>query len=358
MSIDNSKMVLYNVDTIEKKGSEKMNTGVLAIYDLESGYADSLMQYINQKQSMPFRTLAFTDKNALYEYLEKYHIDILLIASKDMERKLEEEDIGKIILLSNGEIFSEYIGYASIYKYQSSEKIIREVLDYFVDVRGNERAISNVAKDTEVVAVYSPIRRSGQTIFSLTMGQILANDFRTLYINLEEFSAFDKIFHQSFQGDLSDLMYFYKQNPDTLPIKLKAIVNTIGQLDYIPPLVYSKDLRNITTDKWMGLIDAIAATGMYEKIIIDVSNIVSDIFSILDYCNKVYMPTKNDAISLMKVSAFEEYVLKSEESQIIDKCIKVNVPLTGMDVEDESFLEKQLWSDLGDYIRSILKEAA
>ena len=35
-----------------------MNTGTLAIYDLECGYADGLMQYINQKQSMPFKTLA------------------------------------------------------------------------------------------------------------------------------------------------------------------------------------------------------------------------------------------------------------------------------------------------------------
>ena len=335
-----------------------LSTGVLAIYDLELGYADSLMQYINQKQSMPFKTIAFTNKNALYEYLEKHHIDILLIAANDMEQKLEDEDIEKIILLSNGEIFSEYIGYSSIYKYQSSEKIIREILDYFVEVHSNDRTISNVVKNVEIIAVYSPIRRTGQTIFALTMGQILANDFGTLYINLEEFSAFDKIFHQNYEGDLSDLMYFYKQNPHTLPIKLKAIVNTVHQLDYIPPLVYSKDLRNIDTEKWVELIESIAATGMYEKIIIDISTMVADVFSILEICNKIFMPVANDFVSLMKISAFEEYVLKSEETEIIEKCIKVNVPLTTVDVEDESYLERQLWSELGDYVRSILREAA
>lgn len=335
-----------------------MNAGTLAIYDLESGYADSLMQYINQKQSMPFRTLAFTNKNALYEYLEDHHIDILLIAAKDMERNLEDEDIEKIILLSNGEIFSEYIGYASIYKYQSSEKIIREILDYFVEVNNSEKTIPDVAKDVELIAVYSPIRRTGQTIFALTLGQILANDFTTLYINMEEFSAFDKIFHQDYEGDLSDLMYFYKQNPDTLPIKLKAIVNTIHQLDYIPPLVYSKDLRNIDTGKWVKMIQAIAATGMYEKIIIDISSVVADVFSILEVCNKTFMPVADNPVSLMKISAFEEYVIKSEDNEIINKCIKVKVPLTSIDVKDESFLDRQLWSELGDYVRSILKEAA
>ena len=330
----------------------------MAIYDLESGYADSLMQYIHQKQNMPFKTVAFTNKNALYEYLKEHHIDILLISVTDMEKELEDEDIEKIILLSNGKIFSEYIGYASIYKYQSSERIIREVLDYFVEVHNCENIVTNISQSVEIVAVYSPVKRIGQTILSLTLGQILANDFTTLYINMEEFSAFDKIFHQSYEGDLSDLMYFYKQSPDILPIKLKAIVNTIHKLDYIPPLVYSKDLRNIDTGGWVELIKSVAATGMYEKIVIDLSSVVADVFSILDICSKVYMPTINDMVSSMKISAFEEYLVRSENSEIIDKIIKVNMPRLHMDIEDESFLDRYLRNEFGDYVRSILKEAA
>lgn len=335
-----------------------MGGGILAIYDLESGYADSLMQYIHQKQNMPFKTVAFTNKNALYEYLKEHHIDILLISVTDMEKELEDEDIEKIILLSNGKIFSEYIGYASIYKYQSSERIIREVLDYFVEVHNCENIVTNISQSVEIVAVYSPVKRIGQTILSLTLGQILANDFTTLYINMEEFSAFDKIFYQSYEGDLSDLMYFYKQSPDILPIKLKAIVNTIHKLDYIPPLVYSKDLRNIDTGGWVELIKSVAATGMYEKIVIDLSSVVADVFSILDICSKVYMPTINDMVSSMKISAFEEYLVRSENSEIIDKIIKVNMPRLHMDIEDESFLDRYLWNEFGDYVRSILKEAA
>lgn len=335
-----------------------MGGGILAIYDLESGYADSLMQYIHQKQNMPFKTVAFTNKNALYEYLKEHHIDILLISVTDMEKELEDEDIEKIILLSNGKIFSEYIGYASIYKYQSSERIIREVLDYFVEVHNCENIVTNISQSVEIVAVYSPVKRIGQTILSLTLGQILANDFTTLYINMEEFSAFDKIFHQSYEGDLSDLMYFYKQSPDILPIKLKAIVNTIHKLDYIPPLVYSKDLRNIDTGGWVELIKSVAATGMYEKIVIDLSSVVADVFSILDICSKVYMPTINDMVSSMKISAFEEYLVRSENSEIIDKIIKVNMPRLHMDIEDETLLDRYLWNEFGDYVRSILKEAA
>lgn len=136
-----------------------MGGGVLAIYDLESGYADSLMQYIHQKQNMPFKTIAFTNKNALYEYLKEHHIDILLITANDMEKDLEDEDIEKIILLSNGQIFSEYLGYASVYKYQSSEKIIREVLEYFLEVHNSKNVLPNISKGVEIVAVFSPVKR-------------------------------------------------------------------------------------------------------------------------------------------------------------------------------------------------------
>jgi hypothetical protein len=344
--------------TNEKKGRDKMSTGTLAIYDLESGYADSLMQYISQKKSMPFRTVAFTAKNALYEYLEKNHIDILLIGADNMEKELEDEDIERIILLTNGTIFSEYIGYASIYKYQSSEKIIKEVLDYFVDVNCSRQKIFDRGKDVEITAVYSPIKRTGQTTFALVMGQLLATKFRTLYINLEEFSAFDKVFQQCYEGDLSDLMYFYKQNPDTLPIKLKTIVQTIHQLDYIPPLIYSKDLRNIETGKWIEMMEAVAGTGMYEKIIIDISSAVSDVFSMLKFCDKVFMPIAGDAVSLMKVSAFEEYILKSEGDEIMEKMVKVKIPLTKTDNPNENFLENQMWGELGDYVKALLEEAA
>ena len=55
----------------QERGSDIVGGGILAIYDLESGYADSLMQDSHQKQNMPFKTVAFTNKNALYEYFER-----------------------------------------------------------------------------------------------------------------------------------------------------------------------------------------------------------------------------------------------------------------------------------------------
>ena len=171
---------------------------------------------------------------------------------------------------------------------------------------------------------------------------------------MDEFTAFDKIYHQNYQGDLSDLMYYFKQNKDTVAIKLKAIVNTVNTLDYVPPLKYSRDLRTMETTKWIELLETIMDTGMYENIVIDIGNVVEDITSLIEFCDKIYVPMENSYMYKMKVGEFEEFLLRSEASELIDKIEQVTPPIDLVDIEDDNFLERQLWSNLGDYSRQVV----
>lgn len=333
-----------------------MNKGVLAIYDLDVEYANCLMSYISDKKGLPLKTIVFTEMDALLNYTEGDYIDILLIAASAMNHQLEERNIGKIILLSAGNIFSEYIGYSSIFKYQSSENIIREVLDYYVDVHKSDGMIEISKGNTEIIGIYSPVGRVGKTTFALTLGQVLAQEHTVLYINMEEFSAFDKIFNKTYGGDLSDLMYFYKQNKEALPIKLQAIVNNLHGLNYIPPLIYSADLRNLDTKEWIEMIWHIASEGTYDKIILDMGSVIKDVFRMMDICNKIYMPIDDDLISLMKVAAFEEYVLKSDKGDILNRITKIKIPQGDTVLDDEEYYERQVWGTVGDFIRVILND--
>ena len=87
--------------------------------------------------------------------------------------------------------------------------------------------------------MYSPIARSGKTSFAFTLGQILLGDGPVLYINMEEFSGFSGMFSKEYRSDLSDLMYHYRQSPESVNVKLKAIVSEFHGMDYVPPMVYS-----------------------------------------------------------------------------------------------------------------------
>ena len=204
--------------------------------------------------------------------------------------------------------------------------------------------------------MYSPIGRSGKTTFAITLGQVLAKEKETLYINMEEFSALSKIFNKEYSGDLSDLLYFYKQNPESLPLKLKAIVNSINEMDYIPPSMFSNDLRSLDSSVWLGMIQAIINSGMYKTIILDLSNMVKDIYEVLEFCNVIYMPMNDDRMSLMKISEFEEFIFKTEQEELLDKIVKVKLPICNENQWDEDYFDKQIWGSLGDFIRKLLKE--
>jgi hypothetical protein len=314
------------------------------------------MQYIGTRQGVMLKPIMFTNQESLLEYLSHDLIDILLISPEMMSAELSEERIGRTILLSSGIISSGYMEYPSVYKYQSSEEILKEVLNYYEEVTNEERIIVAPKEHSEIIGVYSPVWQVGQTTVALVMGQILSEDYSVLYISMEEFSALEKIFHTIYTRDLSDLMYFFKQNPETLSKKLPAVVSRFHGLDYIPPLLYSEDLRHIKTEEWIGLIRKIADIGIYDKIIIDISSMVEDVFKILSICTICYMPINSQWISLMKVSVYEEYLLKSDREDILNKTRKVNIPEIDTDRVDEHYLEQQIWGPLGNYVRKILKE--
>lgn len=333
-----------------------MQTGILVICDTDQEYAKKLMEYIDAKQGLPFKTIVFTDRQELLKYAKDNHIELLLISTTDMESDFTMQNIGKIILLSSGKIQTAYMSYDSIFKYQSGENIIKEVLEYYVEIHRESGMISMSKAETKIIGVYSPVGRSGKTTFALTLGQVLASEHSAVYINMEEFSAFDKLLESGYSGDLSDLMYFFKQNPESVPIKLQAVVHNINGLDYIPPLMFCEELRNIETKEWMKLIKRIAVMGTYDRIILDLSSILANVFEMLEICDVVYMPVKDDRISQMKVADFEECVLKKEKEKLLDNIIKIQLPqVADRDWEDD-YLDKQLWGKLGDFVRNLLKE--
>lgn len=332
-----------------------MKTANFVIYDFDEEYTDNLMQYISAKQGFMFKTKMFTEKKLVLEYASGNCIDILLVSDEAMSEEIKRENnIRNIILLSRDKFFLEDEEYVSIYKYQSMESLIRQVLDYYADIHKGEEGAAVFGESADIIGVYSPVGRCGKTTFALTFGQILAQEASVLYINMEEFAAFNKILKREYPGDLSDLMYFFKQNRESLPIKLQAIVRNMNGMDYIPPLIYSSDLRNIETSEWIELIMAVAKNGDYDHIIVDLGSIVGDVFKVLDICGTIYMPSGGDVVSVGKVAACEEYLLKSGREELADRIIKVELPMPENNQEGEILWERQQWGRLGDFVRSMI----
>ena len=108
-----------------------MDVKVLAICDEEKQYALKLMEAFSERKNLGFQIHAFSGVDELMQFAARTPMEILLITGRLMSEKFHDFSIGKIILLSDGEVYEEFSDYESIYKYQSAEHILKEVLCYY-----------------------------------------------------------------------------------------------------------------------------------------------------------------------------------------------------------------------------------
>src|SRR5574344_1294805 len=100
---------------------------IMAVYDDEENYAVKLVDYLNLKEGFPFEVINFKDIEKMKEFSIRQKPDIVLVSEGDISNILEFVPEDKLILLSKTGIQYE-TARKSIYKYQSCENIIREIL--------------------------------------------------------------------------------------------------------------------------------------------------------------------------------------------------------------------------------------
>lgn len=331
-----------------------MKRSILAICDLEKTYAYHFMEYMNQKKSIPFEIQAFTSGELAAAYGKEHHIEILLISDKAMCSAIGELDVGQIIILSEGVHEPLLDQYPSVYKYQSSDAVIREVMACYGE--GREAAPLSVAKRrTDFIGVYSPIGRTLKTSFALTLGQVMARGRAVLYLNLEGYSGFEVLFSQVFAHNLSDLLYYVRQENSNLMSKLNSMVQSVNNLDYIPPVLSPMDIRSTSAKEWLRLLEEIDKNSVYETVILDFGDGVEDLYHLLDLCTRIYMPVVNDVVSQAKIRQFENVLTMWDLGQVLGKIEKIRPPYHSSFLEGENYVQQLMWSELGDYVRNLLR---
>lgn len=325
---------------------------VMAVYDVDPLYAARFAEVINQKEKIPFEVMAFTSLERLKNYIRERGVELLLISSLVGREEVEALGARKVISLADGETIQTDQEYPSIYKYQSSDSIIREVMACYCEKE--EAMLEPGTTRAVIIGVYSPVGRCLKTSLALTMGQLLAQSGRTLYITLEEYTGLAALAHEEFRADLSDLMYYYSQGNYNL-MRLNSVVHSLKGLDYIPPARYPEDLDHIGAKPAADMIKLIAESSGYETVIVDIGNYGRQVFPLLNICSVIYMPVKEDSVSLAKIEEFFNHMDSSGNEYLRDKIKKLKLPYHSSFGRRDNYLEQLLWGELGDYVRQLLK---
>ncbi len=334
-----------------------MKKNIFAVCDLDSSYACNLTDYLNEKRSTPFEVQAFTNVESLQEFAKDHPIELLLISTRAMCNEIRELSIGRIVILSEGERLQDLNldQYPFVYKYQSSDQLICEVMEYYAETHPHTYLFPSVTK-TAIIGVYSPIARARKTSFALALGEILAETKQVLYLNLEEYSGFEDLFDIHYRADITDLIYFARQKEDGLVFKLNSVIQSFHGLHYIPPAFFSADLRDVTGEEWMNFLQEIATYCEYDVILLDLGSQLDDLFGILQKCDKIYMPVQDDLMASAKLSQYEKVLEMMELQEIMEKTKKLYVPAQTL-VKGEGDITQQLvWGETGNYVRKLLWE--
>ena len=332
-----------------------MKKEIFAVCDPEAEYAGRLADFLSTRQGASFEIRAFTSVNSLCEFVGKRHITLLLIASQLMCERVRGLPIEKIMILSEGELLEELTGYPSVYKYQASDSLIGEVMErYAADPAGHPAQV--LKSRMRVIGVYSPVRRVLKTSFALTLGQVLARNRGVLYLNLEPWSGFERLMRREFAQDLSDLMYFVSRGGEGLVYKMQAMVQSLENLDYLPPFLSPEDLKNVTCQDWQRLLEAIESYSSYDTVILDMDENVDSFLTLLRQCHVIYMPVKEDSISVAKLQQFDKVLGVSGCEEIREKIRKLKLPFHSSFGTGERYVEQLAWGELGDYVRKLVRE--
>ena len=125
--------------------------------DNDENYTESFLEYIEEKKGMPFEIQVFTKQESLLQYLESREPQLLLVASDVMCHEIEKVNREKIVILAGEEVSSSFSEYRTIYKYQSMENVIHQVIDYYIDITKDSIFVPVTKNKSEIIGIYSPV---------------------------------------------------------------------------------------------------------------------------------------------------------------------------------------------------------
>ncbi len=170
-----------------------MEKVVIGLYD-KTVYSERFAEYFcnNKNNCIDFRIFTVFDK--ISEFVKKGRLDVLLLGQEYVDEIKNTKEIGKIIVLSEGNYVMEGEKYPVVFKYQSVENIINEVLENIADdekIRLEENNKNPVKINTELIGVYSSDSVNLALKYGVDLAIKTAKVKKTLLVCLDQLNGLD-----------------------------------------------------------------------------------------------------------------------------------------------------------------------
>jgi len=330
---------------------------LFVICDEETLYAERLADYLSHRKEFSYEIRIFSSCEILFQNMKGKQIDLLLIEEKEFLRLNEMEhkkhmSIKKTILLSDIKGQDAFVAEESIYKYQPASnilsKLLTECLDYGLDGYGD-----SIEEESELIGVYSPVKRVLKTTFSYTLAQILSENESVLYLNFEGCSGISTLLPIDAGTNLADMLFDYSIYREEYPKRFHEFIQDSDGIGIIPPVETVSELQCVPAENFISMLRRIKRNGIYKKVVLDVGDNVNGIIDILRICDLIYMPCRDDYISKAKMTSFDKAIDKYDKSDDLNEKIK-KLELPHFDDLGEDFSNIK-YGQLGGYVRDLVQ---
>lgn len=284
-----------------------MSSRNLVICDREERYAAAFASFLMKKTELAFQ-VQVCSRLAQVEAIRKENpIDILLVGSSYPQEEWRRIQAGHVFILTESGKKTESSDGDTVYRYQSAEAILSEIICKYSEKEENEELFFRTVKsgDMRIIGIFSPMHRSGKTSYGLELGQLMAASNNALYLNMEIYGGIGGHFPEG-GHTLEDALYYSRQESKNLGMILTTLVGHMGQLDYLLPVRVSEDIKSVELADWLDMIHQIAEQSIYDVLILDIDEGLRDVYGLLRICTEIHVPVAEDASAKAKLLQFEE----------------------------------------------------
>ncbi|MDR2044729.1 MAG: hypothetical protein LBQ15_10290 [Clostridium sp.] len=329
-----------------------MNNRILIFCDTEIEYAQQMTAFLKKRKEVPWKLRTYTSVASFLQDVDPEGIEVLLVAENAYTDEVRKLSVLHTVLLNESGVL-RWREVCNVDKYQRAEDVFKAILNIYLEMEGTALPKLEAGKDLRLIGMYSPVRRCLQTSFALTLGQMLAEEYKTLYLNFEHYAGITELVPDIQTRDLADLMYFLNGEKEKFRLWMKTMLHRCGELDYIPPMRAGQNLISVVGTEWKNLLQRIAELGEYEYVILDLSENIQGLFDILRMCGTVFTLTKADKLAQRKMTQYEQVLALYEYEDVLDKTHTYSLPLfRSLPEQMEQFTKGELAS----YVKGVIED--
>lgn len=291
-----------------------MKQGKMVLLEPDLEYGRRLAEYFNVSDWMPFKVEVFSDSEVMECYIRDTIPDLLVV-----NEQLLKEEFRRIPLLVLCEtLMVAEMDSPQIYKYQSAREIGKEIVSWYAS-QAKRQTLFVRQNRLKIIGVYALDKKREKNLLAWETAKYLGKTGKTLYLNLEPYSGMEEYIGKFTGESLSDCLFFLRQNCGNTGFRLQGMTEQLAGVDFIPPAKAWEDIRDIQTEEWNRLIQAVEMETAYSGLVIDISEAAGDFMFWLSVCERVLMPVGDDSYSQMRRKEMQTFLEKRVDKELLDK---------------------------------------